>query len=90
MRNFVFATNESAYKSFLYFFQLDPTEYTFVATRETIRGFNHLNAHFILTDGYAVNPGFATDRYMQVKKLAAEAGKLKEFIEKKLMSKIGE
>ncbi|HBP66247.1 MAG TPA: hypothetical protein DD730_18805 [Desulfosporosinus sp.] len=90
MKNFVFAANESHYKAFLYYYQLDPKEYTFAASRETIRGFNHLNSHFILTDGYAVNPAFCTDRYMMVKRLAQEQGKLKEFIEKKLLSRIGE
>lgn len=90
MRNFVFAANEHIYKNFIYYFQLNPNEYTFVSHRDSFKGFNHLNAHFILTDGYAVNRGFATDRYMLVKKLAQEDGKLKQFIEKKLMSKIGE
>lgn len=90
MKNFVFAANENIYKNFLYYFQLSAKEYTFVSHRDSFRGYNHLNSHFILTDGYAVNPGFATDRYLMVKRLAQEDGKLRQFIEKKLMSKIGE
>ncbi len=90
MRNFVFAANEHIYKNFLYYYQLNPKDYQFVSHRDSFRGYNHLNAHFILTDGYVVNPGFATDLYLLVKNLAKEAGKLNSFIEKKLMSKIGE
>jgi len=89
MRNFVFAANEPVFKKFLFYFQLDAKDYTFVSYRYTFRGFNHLNSHFILTDGYAVNPGFATDRYMMVLRLAKEDGKLKEFVEKKLMTEVG-
>ena len=90
MKNFVFAANEHIYKNFLYYFQLDSKDYTFVSHRDSFRGFNHLNSHFILTDGYAVNPGFATDRYLLVKNLAKEDGKLGKFIEKKLKLKINE
>ena len=89
MKNFVFAANVHTYKRFLYYFQLDPKDYTFVVSGDSFRGYNHLNAHFILTDGYPVSPGFATDKYMLAKKLAKEQGKLGTFIVKKLMTEEG-
>lgn len=85
MRNFVFAANLPMFKKFLFYFGLNADDYTFVSSRDTIKNFNHYNSHFILTDGYAVNPGFATDRYLMVKGMASREGKLSEFIEKKLM-----
>lgn len=84
MVKLVFAANRPTYERFLRYYQLSPNEYYFARSKESMLGLNHVNCQFVLTDGYAVNPCFGTDRYMIVKRMAEQDNR-KDFIIKMLV-----
>lgn len=81
--NLIFAANEHMYLSYIKYFGVSKEENLF-ATNDALRARNHLNCNFILTDGYIVNPAFATNRYLACLNWAREA-KAKDFITKRMM-----
>ena len=85
MVKLVFAGNRPTFERFLKYFQIkDIVNYTFVSGKHSMMGLNHVNCQYILTDGYAVNPGFGTDRYIICKQMAEKDNK-KDFIIKMMM-----